>query len=441
MELREVGGGGAGTAYTAANLLYTPQGVGVTPVSAESVLNEVVSINRYGASPGATASANLAAIQKAIDSLPAGGGILTALPGIYNLFGTVGVTKPIFMLGSGSSNSGTVFNQTGTNTLSFSVNTAESVSLLNFQLRPGAGGTGIKFDSTPTTTQNVRSNINNVMCYGGAIGVDFTRAMTFTVEKYYGALQTTASISIRNASTATQDIGDSNILSSVIDCGAASGASGIMWYGSGGLRVANNKFQNGVANIDLAPETGVNTSDILLVGNSFENSQYGVRAQSPLGGLCSNLMITGNQFAIQSVAQIFFNSANFRDIAIVGNVFANGTTGVIPINLAALDGAEVSGNMFNGNNVTTNAIVIGTNAANVNVGPNKYKNITGAPITSANATALLSGIGTPFTFAQLPSACANGSFLYCSDGLAGSAPLTGGGTGTFAKKINGVWVG
>lgn len=43
-------------------------------------------------------------------------------------------------------------------------------------------------------------------------------------------------------------------------------------------------------------------------------------------------------------------------------------------------------------------------------------------------------------FASLPSGCADGSIVYCSDGTIAS-PVAGGGTGCIAKRLNNAWVG
>lgn len=45
------------------------------------------------------------------------------------------------------------------------------------------------------------------------------------------------------------------------------------------------------------------------------------------------------------------------------------------------------------------------------------------------------------TLALLPASAGNGSEVYCTDGLRGSAPLTGASTGAIADRLNGAWTG
>jgi hypothetical protein len=43
------------------------------------------------------------------------------------------------------------------------------------------------------------------------------------------------------------------------------------------------------------------------------------------------------------------------------------------------------------------------------------------------------------TVAKLPTSIKGGSRMFAMDGTPGSNPLTGGGTGTWAVRLNGAW--
>lgn len=61
-----------------------------------------------------------------------------------------------------------------------------------------------------------------------------------------------------------------------------------------------------------------------------------------------------------------------------------------------------------------------------------------ATYVQSNFSYVVDPVGT--TFANLSPAAANGSQVYVTDGLRGSAPLAGGGTGTWAHRVNGAWI-
>lgn len=68
---------------------YLPAGTGAVARNAQSKMRERVSVNDFGASPGASAAVNTAAIQAAADYCLASGYLLFGEPGEYNTSGTL----------------------------------------------------------------------------------------------------------------------------------------------------------------------------------------------------------------------------------------------------------------------------------------------------------------------------------------------------------------
>lgn len=91
-------------------------------------------------------------------------------------------------------------------------------------------------------------------------------------------------------------------------------------------------------------------------------------------------------------------------------------------------GIQVSG-------ATTSAGLI----APLNVYDNQVGGTSNAYVFSATAKTVLRE-QNGFTVAGLPTNCADGSTVYCSDGTFAN-PVAGGGTGCIAKRLNGVWRG
>jgi hypothetical protein len=407
--------------------------------------DDVINVVDYGAVGDGVAD-DLASIQAAHDALPATGGTLWFPVGEYRVEGTLNITKSVHLRGaggSGSSGTGSRITQATASATMFSVATVSPVQFSNLLLSNSAGAACVHVVGTTPTNENVGSIFDGVAIGDGAVGLDFERALRWTVRNCYIVNTTTACIRVRNTQAVTQDGGDSNIQGSVFDLSGGGTGDCIIWHGSGGLRVENNKILGNLGTtvgFHLVPDTGVDTSDILVVGNSFENSAYGILFEGS-GGSVENIVISANQFAIIDTSHITLApsvAANASIITITGNTFTSGID-IRHIDCAACELVMITGNVFIGaGGAGSDAVFVGASAVNVHVGSNEYSGIVRA-LVSASASTHTTGI-TPSTFANLPASIGNGSVMFCTDGTIAN-PVAGGGTGCIAKRLNGAWVG
>jgi hypothetical protein len=220
--------------------------------------------------------------------------------------------------------------------------------------------------------------------------------------------------------------------------------AGIYWTSGGGTRIVNNKILTADINaigiyMDHAASPD-GSADIFITNNSLEGGgKYGVYLESAHGSAVNNFTINDNQFGGFAYAQIQTNSSLIGNVSIVGNQFlAPPPQPYVAIALAAVSGAHVADNLFDRASTTGDivALYVGGGATDVTIGQNAYRSIT-VPLMGFSSTTSVKGL-TDSTFAHLPAAT-NGSMLYCSDCIVATTCATGG-TGAFAKRLNGAWV-
>lgn len=124
-------------------------------------------------------------------------------------------------------------------------------------------------------------------------------------------------------------------------------------------------------------------------------------------------------------------AANASEIDVTGNEFFDYNGVGISFSTSDCSGSAVSFNRFT--NITTPLSVF-NHATNDSIIVQDNFGITSAP-TRGKFIDCVNNI----TFANLGTP-ANGSFVYCADGTVAN-PVAGGGTGCFAKRLNGVWIG
>jgi hypothetical protein len=138
---------------------FDPVGASAVARSAQDKMRDVVSVKDFGASPSATAAANTAAFQAAIDSSQ--NAIIFVPAGTYQISGTLNVLKPgkLIIRGDGAFNAdrqGTRLDYTGTGTLfecgaedgnPDSVGFTGDVRLEHMALVTTAGAVGAKFSN------------------------------------------------------------------------------------------------------------------------------------------------------------------------------------------------------------------------------------------------------------------------------------------------------
>lgn len=222
-------------------------------------------------------------------------------------------------------------------------------------------------------------------------------------------------ITVNNTNNA--DSGDSTIEACVFTSPGNTNCNGVHQLESGGLRVVGNKFNdNGVHFLlDLGLHS---TSDLLIVGNSFENAYFSaVQLQRTSGAATfGNVVITGNQFLMSSASGnssgVYSNngSAFLSDITVNGNSFAMVDEG--NANCVILDyvtNGLISGNVMGGNGSGTNTCgtLLGTHNTNVNIGMNTCSGLTNSANYPSGTNVLPSvqqtGTGTVTTSTGLGS--------------------------------------
>ena len=239
---------------------------------------------------------------------------------------------------------------------------------------------------------------------------------------------------------------------------------------------------NYAASNGTVPDSAVYTESSLglyITGNKFYGGKYGIKHNARL--VTGTLLCTGNSFEDQTASSVLVlqsgSTAAVGNIGIVNNEFSklhgDGPTGpVIYISAGAsqyVTNVIISNNIHNHSyNVAAAAIAIGD--GNGVIVSNNVINFYSQPLPTAiqvlgNATKVQimdnnfigmavsqfygNGLGTNVTVLRdsngmtgtlLPVSLANGSQVYVTDGTAGT-PLTGGGTGSMAFRINGAWKG
>lgn len=258
-------------------------------------------------------------------------------------------------------------------------------------------------------------------------------------------------------STATPDSGD--IVISGNDF--ISGVSGTTNYGFAAIYIESTPALQVTANKFFGFKYGIyddvkaTSGNLLVSANSFEQQAIGhidIRRSSGSAER-GNIAIVGNEFSqLNSVTPpvnpttpaIFIQAGTSRyifNVIISNNVFNYQYTNAVGIVLI-FDGENVicQGNAFSLNNATQPwCFQTDGNAANVQLLDNVFfKTGAGQKYKFLNNTTIVRDMGG-LTFADLGT-WGNGSQIYVTNGTPGT-PVTGGGPGSMAFRINTNWVG
>ncbi len=305
-----------------------------------------------------------AAFQSAHDALPASGGTILIPPGTPKVDGTINVTKQVLWQGSGgpgadlvganhlvtTHGTGTVFNVTARGCA------FRDLCILNLAVAPTAGA-AVSF-----TTGSPGFNLFNCGFYGGYQSVSVVNSWQWTITNCQFIGPCMYGLNVSNP--ANIDAGDQTVLGCVFNLSGTPASlpnSACIYYSSGGgLKLASNKF-NGAgavnnlyfAQVWLNIPDGMNTEDLLIQNNSFENTNAAILqtyAGPANSGTWRNLVITGNQF----------DAVNYA-------VNLGGYPGSM-VPATPLNQVEIMGNLFYGVNsaITLNAV------AAVTIGANHY---------------------------------------------------------------------
>lgn len=233
------------------------------------------------------------------------------------------------------------------------------------------------------------------------------------------------------SNTSFPDAGDSTITRCDFQSRNMVGGYQLEHVGTNGTRIVNNKF-NGSAGIGDGPASHIlfkgpiSPSEIIIVANSFEGSDYySIRCEGAWGAGGRNV-ISSNQFddafkgkggqrisiapsgAGSSFAWQITNN-NFERAADDGN--NQNVIELIPTGTSTLDNFTISGNSFRGARAGDTAIYANAAVATLHIGDNGYYGFT-QPVDTTTAT----GEGITLAFAK-----SFGNFIMCKkDGTAGA---------------------
>lgn len=242
------------------------------------------------------------ALQNAINAAQSTGRPLFIPVGTYKTTTGLIVTAPIYIFGAGPYKS-IIRPTSGTNGINISpAILSKGPTFENFGIAyssPAASGDGINV--TASSGEVDGAYFRNLAITNAFNGIYFIRAAYWTVDGCAITDSGQSGVFVENQNNI--DAGDSTITNSIIFNPTVTGSTnGIVWRGSGGLRISNNKINDVQTGINIQmPSAGGNTGDILITGNSIEavglaGVQNGISLQR-LGttGTLHSVLMTGNQ--------------------------------------------------------------------------------------------------------------------------------------------------
>lgn len=404
--------------------------------------------------PTASAAANRATLQAAIDALPAAGGTLQITTYGNHIDAAINVSKPLKIVGPGTTEVSTpgtfvlyldTVGQTG-----FNVTSQGPFNLQDLSIRGAAGTTHVYIDGPAgpgvhTGTHWVR--IDNCVFYEGAIFVDFQASVFFAITRsgFFG--HTAAAIKIQNLHDGDQ--GDSFIGSGcVFSTTPANDVYGVLYVSGGGMKITGNKFLGGGAGIAVNPAstaTDPNTiSDIIIADNSFEVfAQRGIFLTRAPGVTLSifNVQILGNQIASAEAGALHAISMGGADgsdsygaVLIADNVITNCQNA---FQIRRVDAIDVRGNLISLAGGAGVIFDVDTTCESLRIGENTCHVFTTFMTGTPGGDSRLLGGSLPV--AQLPPV--GSGMCYASDALgAGEGGYTHGMVATGGGLGSPVWV-
>jgi len=400
-------------------------------------------------------------IQDAINSAQQNGGGIVFFPaGFYLVCSPITISSGVKLLGSGTGvgvgagNSGGTVIRVGTPTQDvFVVSSDEAVLFQDFTIDSSVtktDGAGIKLNGA-TSGYNARSRLQNIRILGQYIGVHIERASGWVIRDCH--IQDFRNVGIWVRQLKFTNGGDNHISGCTIwDLNVHTSQACIRYDEGGAIFIQDNKLLGAEYGIRLILVDGP-TGTMVIQGNSIEQQTIsGFLAElATEGKKFANLIINGNQFSIlapvnpQTAINIIASSTPqwLSNVIISNNVFNMGYTNRFPI-ITVNDGNTVT----IANNVITNlgnkgpiGIGIGGNAKNVLVKDNQIIDVPSGKYGALNSQTILRDL-TGMPFAMLQQDIADGSEVYVIDGQTNPTeriPLVSGGSGAWARKIEGVW--
>ena len=340
-----------------------------------TVYSGSVNLRLYGAVGDGTTD-DTVAVQNAVTAAQASGVELFVPAGNYKVT-TINVTNHLKLRGAGRQIAR--FTTTSTTANMFNVVSDAGFEISDLWLQGSAVATaGALIALTGSATHNAYSKARDMIFSGGFNQFYTTSALLWTIDNciFSGFVQ--YGVGVQNLYNA--DAGDSCITNSTFS--NASAARACVWQASsGGLKLVGNKFNT--AQYGYLLELAGVTSDLIVVGNSFENSSLACMAFSYTSGSFNNIEITGNQFALSAAGILMNNTAAFFSIATIsGNTFsAMSQYGILVDNASNVN---ISGNTIIGNSGLI-GLKLFANVNNATIGGNKIAGFTTSILNLSNS--------------------------------------------------------
>lgn len=417
---------------------FIQAGAGAVSRDSQSKMRERVSVLDFGAT-GDGSTDDTAAIQTAMDSFASVGyGDLYFPKGVYKISSALVASFNGRIRGDGVASS--VIRTTSTTAAAIRVPYSGFMEITGLDFATSVtkvSGAAISMEGFGGLAgQQTRIHHNRITGYYYGIDMANSGYWSITENGIFESVQA----GIRVDNTDNYDAGDNLISGNVIQKTAlTAGTSGILHVASGGTKVIGNKILGHDRGYSLTPRSGaISVIDTQLVGNSIEDGNIAVYIQTSVAGTSvGQMVISSNQMSNKANGIILQGAAS--GVVISGNQIACNFTSHIGIYLDSLNGSPsqvvVADNQISGNSSASTIGIYGGNLANVHLNDNQITGMASPYSTVANTVIR----GFDLTFALLPTA-GNGSYGYCSNGTVAN-PVAGAGTGCFAKRLNGVWVG
>lgn len=331
-----------------------------------------INVKTFGArGDGITDDTN--SILEAIEASPEGG--IIYFPSGEYVSSKLTIQKPLKILGAGCGST-SIVSESLTDDL-FNVS-SHYVSIQDIELENRNNGTGTAGAAIKLDSNAMKCTFQGLIISGFYDGINIESGVVWTIERCYIANNKRYGVYIRNVING--DTGDGTITKCTFDSDLET-ISAIRHESGGGLKMSLNKILSHYYGYDLQVEDGVNTSVLIINGNSIEGQKYSHIRMGRKGttGNYSSIAISGNQHAggvPLGLSGYDIKSAGISLVAINGNVL-NGAAGSAAITLdSGLKDVMISGNVFG---TWDYAVIMNAGSQRVRIGSNELANILVSP--------------------------------------------------------------
>jgi hypothetical protein len=324
--------------------------------------------------------------QAALNAAMSSGNRLFIDPGTYLISAPLSISSGLTMLGAWV-NLSIIMLATGTMD-GIIITALGPVKLENFRVRGVPGATaGYLINVSPSSVDAAYETFRDLSLENGFIALTMGNAILWTLDRCVIDSPSAGGVFVQSVSL--PDAGDSSITNCIFRLGST--GSCIWQTSSGGLRIQNNKLLGGQHGYVLALNAGVQTSNLIIAGNSFEQQVVdSITAINASGPNFYNIIIAGNQFAVTPFP-LNFNDPTpgyLNNLSISGNVFrGNGASGAVAITLGGESMFIVSGNVLGG-----------AGSIGILIGPNSSSGKVSGNTIAGWATAIINQSGSVIVF-------------------------------------------